>query len=253
MDEPGHADKAGAAGSGYDVFAAIYDEWSSEMTEDVPFYVELAKEANGPVVELAVGSGRVAVPVARALGRRVVGIDSSPAMLAQAREAALEAGVELELRDGDMRNLELADPPALVYCPYRALLHLPTWADRRRVFERVAGALRPGGRFAWNAFVFDGALAASFHDRERRKVGTSIWEYVRYDWADCRINVEAWLDGEDETARRRLSLWWIARSEWEGLVDVAGLEVEALYGWFDRRPFDETSREFVWVARRPPG
>ncbi len=48
-----------------------------------------------------------------------------------------------------------------------------------------------------------------------------------------------------------LSLWWVTRSEWDGLLDVAGLETEALYGWFDRRPFDDESREFVWIARKP--
>jgi ubiquinone/menaquinone biosynthesis C-methylase UbiE len=62
------------------------------MTEDVPFYVELARETDGLLVELAVGSGRVAIPVARETGRRVVGIDSSPAMLEQARAGAAEAG-----------------------------------------------------------------------------------------------------------------------------------------------------------------
>jgi ubiquinone/menaquinone biosynthesis C-methylase UbiE len=65
-------------------FAARYEEWSAHMTEDVPFYVQLAREADGPIVELAVGTGRVAIPVARETGRRVIGIDSSPAMLAQA-------------------------------------------------------------------------------------------------------------------------------------------------------------------------
>ena len=47
------------------------------------------------------------------------------------------------------------------------------------------------------------------------------------------------------------SIWWATRNEWLGLVDVAGLEVEALYGDFDRRPFDDESREYVWVTRRP--
>ena len=68
-----------------EAFADRYDEWSAHMTEDVPFYVELAREAEGPVVELAVGTGRVAIPVARAIGRPVIGIDSSPRMLEQAR------------------------------------------------------------------------------------------------------------------------------------------------------------------------
>ena len=130
------------------------------MTADVAFYVELAAEADGPLVELAIGNGRVAIPVAQATGRAVIGIDSSPAMLEQARARAAEAGVELDLREGDMRDLALDEPAALIYCPFRALLHLPTWADRRRTFERVAASLRPGGRFAWNAFAFDHRIAA---------------------------------------------------------------------------------------------
>ena len=59
-----------------EAFAAHFDEWSAHMTEDISFYVGLAREADGPVVELAVGSGRLAIPVAQATGRPVIGIDS---------------------------------------------------------------------------------------------------------------------------------------------------------------------------------
>ena len=68
-----------------EAFAERYDDWSAQMTEDVAFYVALAGDADGPLVELAVGNGRVAIPVAQATGRTVIGIDSSPAMLEQAR------------------------------------------------------------------------------------------------------------------------------------------------------------------------
>ncbi len=227
--------------SAYDAFAPVYDGWASHMTEDVAFYVELAKEADGPLVELAVGNGRVAIPVAQA-ARPVLGIDSSPAMLAQARERAAEAGVDLELREGDMRELSLEEPAALIYCPFRGLLHLPTWADRRRVFERVAASLRPGGRFAWNAFPFNPHIAAANDGVWGEQAG--IRHRVDHVPTDNRIDIT--LESGDS-----ISLWWLNRSEWEGLIDVAGLEVEALYGWFDRRPFDETSEEFVWVARKP--
>src|SRR5438128_5769343 len=98
------------------------------MTADVAFYVELAGQADGPLVELAIGNGRVAIPIAQATGQRVIGIDSSPAMLDEARGRAAEAGVQLELFEGDMRDLVLAEPAAIIYCPFRALLHLPTWA-----------------------------------------------------------------------------------------------------------------------------
>jgi SAM-dependent methyltransferase len=228
--------------STYDAFAPVYDDWSAHMTEDVAFYVELAREADGPVVELAVGNGRVAVPVAQAIGRPVIGVDASPAMLDGARERASTAGVELDLRVGDMRELALEEPAALVYCPFRSLLHLPTWHDRRRTFERVAASLRPGGRFAWNAFVFDPRIAAEIDGVWRDQNG--VRHRCDYDPSDNRVDVTL-------ESGASVSLWWVARSEWEALIDVAGLEVEALYGWFDRRPFDAASRELVWVARKP--
>jgi ubiquinone/menaquinone biosynthesis C-methylase UbiE len=192
-----------------EAFASHYDEWSAHMTADVAFYVALARQAGGPLVELAIGNGRVAIPVAQATGQRVIGIDSSPAMLGQARRRAAEAGVELELLEGDMRDLALAEPAALIYCPFRALLHLPTWTDRRRTFERVAASLRPAGRFAWNAFAFDHRIAAR-------------------------------LDGvhQEEPAPHTIR------------YDVAGLQLEALYGGFAGEPFADDSREYVFVARR---
>src|SRR5919197_388524 len=99
--------------SWYDAWADRYGDWSTSVTADVPFYVGLAREADGPLVELAVGNGRVAIPVAQATGRRVVGIDSSPAMLEQARANALAAGVQLDLRKGDMKDFSLDEPAAL--------------------------------------------------------------------------------------------------------------------------------------------
>jgi len=227
--------------SGYDGFAPIYDAWAADMTEDVDFYVELARATDGPIVELAVGSGRIAIPIAERTGKRVIGIDSSPAMLAVARDRAAAAGVDLDLREADMRDLALDEPAALVICPFRSLLHLPTWADRRRVFERVAATLRPGGRFAWNAFVFDHRVAARL-DGEWQD--DPVRHRIDYASSDHRIDIAV-------EAGPSISLWWVARSEWEGLLDVSGLETEALYGWFDHRPFDEQSREFVWVARKP--
>lgn len=221
-----------------EAFAERYDEWSAHMTEDVPFYVELAREADGPVVELAVGTGRVAIPVARAIGRPVIGIDSSPRMLEQARR---DSGDLLDLRLGDMRELSLEEPAALVYCPARSLLHVPTWADRRLVFERVAACLRPGGRFAWNAFAFDHAIAARLDGARQAE---PVPHTLRYAVGDNRIDIV--LDAGETS-----SLWWATRNEWLGLVDVAGLELEALYGGFEREPLTDDSREYVFVARTP--
>ena len=226
--------------SEYDAWAPVYDAWAADMTEDVAHYVSLAREADGPIVELMVGSGRVAIEVARETGKPVLGIDSSPAMLEIARERA--AGLPLELRLADVRDLELDEPAALIYVPFRSLLHLQGWQEKRRVFERVAASLRPGGRFAFNAFAFSHTIAARLDGTTQNQSG--VVHTLHYFPADNRIEIRR---DDGETIR----LWWATKEEWDGLVDVAGLEVEALYGWFDRRPFDDESLEFVYVTRKP--
>ncbi|WP_245671768.1 class I SAM-dependent methyltransferase [Nocardia amamiensis] len=222
-----------------EAFANHYDEWSADMTADVTFYVELARQAEGPLVELAIGNGRVAIPVAQATGQPVIGIDTSARMLEQATIRAAEAGVRLDLIEADIRDLHLNQPAALIYCPFRAMLHLSTWPDRRRVFERVAASLRPGGRFAWNAFAFDHHTAARLDGtRQLRPVPHTI-RYAVGDKVDLVCD-----DGAVS------SLWWATKNEWLGLLDVAGLELEALHGGFAGEPFTEDSREYVFVARR---
>jgi SAM-dependent methyltransferase len=225
-----------------EAFANHYDEWSAHMTADVAFYVELARQADGPLVELAIGTGRVAIPVAQATGRPVVGIDTSPAMLAQAGVRAAEAGVELELHEADMRELVLEEPAALIYCPYRALLHLPTWADRRRTFERVAGSLRTDGRFAWNAFAFDHRSAMRLDGQHQDE---PVPHMFRFSVGDNRLDIIT-----DDGSRS--SMWWATKNEWLGLIDVAGLEIEAMYGGFAGEPLGDDSREYVFVTRLPP-
>src|SRR5438477_1570276 len=118
--------------SPYDAIAELYDPWSRSVTEDVSFYVEEARRAGPPVVELGVGTGRIAVPIA-ADGIQVIGVDSSTGMLDVCRTRAVAAGVEDRV---DLRRGDLADPPVdervrLVLCPFRSYLHLQTDDERR--------------------------------------------------------------------------------------------------------------------------
>ena len=226
--------------SEYDSWAPVYDAWAAEMTEDVAHYLRLAQEADGPIVELMVGTGRVAIEVVRETGKPMLGIDSSPAMLEIARERS--AGLPLELRLGDVRELELDEPAALIYVPFRSLLHLHGWQEKRAVFERVARSLRPGGRFAFNAFCFNHTIAAHLDGKTLDQNG--VVHTLHYAAGDNRIDVS-----RDDGAT--IHLWWATKSEWEGLIDVAGLEVEALYGGFAQEPFTDESQEFVWIARKP--
>ncbi|MEM9467213.1 MAG: class I SAM-dependent methyltransferase [Actinomycetota bacterium] len=227
--------------SWYDAIADEYSGWSGEIAGDIDFYARLAQAADGPIVELAVGDGRVAIPVARAIDRPVIGIDESSGMLARARERAEAADVDLDLRMGDMCDLTLDEPASLVYCPARALLHIPTWSARRRLFERVFDALRPGGRFAWNVFAFDHRVAVEL---DGAPLETPSPHVNRYSVADNRVDIE--LQTGEMT-----SLWWATKNECLGLIDVAGLELETIDGDFAGNPLRDDSTEYVFIARRP--
>ena len=138
--------------SPYDSLAELYDPWSASVTEDVGFYLEEARRAGGPVVELGVGTGRIAVPIA-ADGIHVIGVDSSRGMLdVCARRAAL-AGVEVDLRVGDLRDPPVRERVPLVICPFRSYLHLQTDEERREALAAARTLLRPDGRLAFDVFT----------------------------------------------------------------------------------------------------
>jgi hypothetical protein len=139
-----------------------------------------------------------------------------------------------------VRKLDLEEPAGLIYCPFRALLHLHTWNDRRRTFERVRVCLRRGGRFAWNAFAFDHRFAAEL---DGQPTELPVAHTNTYWIGDNRVDIT-----RDDGVTS--SLWWATKNEWVGLIDVAGLELEALYGGIPREPFADDSREYVFIARR---
>jgi SAM-dependent methyltransferase len=232
--------------SSYDAIAALYDPWSRSVTEDVDFYVAQARKAGGPVVELGVGTGRIAVPVAKA-GVHVIGIDDSEGMLALCRSRAEGAGVSdlVELRLGDLRRPPVLERVPLVTCPFRALLHLASDEERLDALRAVYRLLIPHGRFVFDVF------APSMEDVEEtngrwleREPG--IWE--RADW-DLKQRVLT-LAVRGETGETAMRLSWRSPEEWRALLDRAGFEVEAMYGWFDLRPYDG-GEDTVWIARRP--
>ena len=127
-----------ASPSPYDPIAGIYDPWSRSVTEDVEFYVEEALASGGPVVELAVGTGRIAVPIAEAR-IAVVGVDRSEEMLAVARRYAADRGVEafVDLRLGDLRDPPVNGRVPLVIIPFRSLLHMQNDDDRLDALRAV--------------------------------------------------------------------------------------------------------------------
>ncbi|MDQ3994408.1 MAG: class I SAM-dependent methyltransferase [Actinomycetota bacterium] len=232
--------------SSYDAIATLYDAWSRSVTEDVGFYVDLALESDGPVVELGVGTGRIAVPVAKA-GVRVIGVDASQGMLDVCRRRARTAGVEdlLDLRRGDLTKPPVHERVELVMSPFRALLHLESDAARLRALRAARKLLRPGGRFVFDVFA---PSRADIEETNRRWLEREpgIWE--RADWDETERVLTLSVRGNDGETTMRLA--WLEPDRWRELLERAGFGIVECYGWFDRRPY-AGGEDTVWVTRRP--
>lgn len=231
--------------SEYDAIARLYDPWSASVVEDISFYVDEALGADGPVVELGVGTGRIAIPVAMA-GVDVIGVDSSAGMLAVCRQRADEAGVgaRVDLRLGDLRRPPVDEHVSLVMCPFRAFLHLRDDGERLEALAAARELLRPGGRLVFDVFTPSREDIEATHGRWiEREPGID----ERADWD---LNAQTLtLSVRGVSGESTMTLWWLEPARWQTLLAEAGFEVLACYGWFDRRPFDG-DEDSVWIASR---
>ncbi len=241
----GRAEASLSLSSPYDAIAELYDPWSRSVTEDIPFYVAEARKSGGPVVELGVGTGRIAIPTAAA-GIAVIGVDSSAGMLEVCRRQAKTAGVTdlLDLRVGDIADPPVTERVALVTCPFRAYLHLGDAQARLEGLRAARELLVSDGRLIFDVFSPRRDDIEETHDRWiEREPG--IFERALWDSEARTLTLS--VRGREEESTMQLA--WISADEWKEALTAAGFDVERVYGWFDYRPY-RRQEDIVFIARR---
>lgn len=251
-----HGDEYSAvAGPYYDLaYAKLRDP-----SGDAAFYLDLARQARGPVLELGCGSGRVLLPIARE-GIACTGLDASEAMLEVLRRG--NPPENLRLVGGRMESLDLSPERfALVFSAFRAFQHLETVESQLACLSRVRRHLLPGGAFAFDVFAPLLSRIAVAEEPEVEDVrfeldGDEIVRFVavRRDpmaqTMDCTFRYERRRAGRvvgEESFGTRLR--YSFRYELEHLLVRSGFTRLEFFGGFDRRPYDYVSGETVVVAR----
>jgi len=248
------------------------DAWTAEHYDfqitwpnpDLPLYLEMARESTRPVLELACGTGRVLVPLARQ-GAAVTGLDISPHMLSVARRKLAAQPVEVQARvtlvEADMSRFALPHAYGLILIPFRSFQALLTRAEQRRCLECCARHLLPDGRLVINVFhPWLSKLAAQKSAEPQEYTGphgeaVTAVSRTEFDFAEqmltSRITYEITsANGEKQSHEHVLRLRYFFPFEMEWMLEACGFEVEALYGNFDRSDFTAESPEMIFVARR---
>jgi SAM-dependent methyltransferase len=248
--------------------ARYYDAYFVGVPGDVGFYVDEARRAGSPVLELGCGTGRVLLPMARA-GVRVVGLDCSGELLDRTRrlQAGLSPAVRrrIELVQADMREFRLGRRFRLAVIPYRSFQHLLTPVDQAQALECVRDHLRPRGLLAFNVYdplldmVADGLRGpvrqdTDFVDPESGHLVT-VYYHRQYQPDDQLLEQELVFEETDQgggsvgRVATRLTLRYTGRQEMAYLLERTGFAVEALYGDFQGGPYPGYGEQ-IWVARR---
>jgi SAM-dependent methyltransferase len=237
---------AAPGGEAYERLGPLYDRWCDGVDHDIPFYVLACEGAEGPIIELGAGSGRIAVELARH-GHRVIALDAAPAMLAQAERRARRYDVEdlVEIVHGDLREPPPLPPSDRVIAPFRTFMHLAGDDERRRALRAAASLLADGGQFIFDVFEPSAADIRATHDRWIAR-SEGISELPLWDTEERRLELDVRLPGKVVS----MTLEWRNAAEWRALCADAGLTVIAAYAGFEGASLRDETGDQVYVCGR---
>ncbi|HZO64057.1 MAG TPA: class I SAM-dependent methyltransferase [Kribbellaceae bacterium] len=229
-----------------DRYAHEYDERTDlDPTPAVDFLAGMVPDG-GRVLELAVGTGRVAVPLAQR-GVDVEGIEGSAAMVELMR--AKPGGASIPTVIGDMADVAVTGPFRLAYLVFNTLFNLPSQARQIDCFRNVAKVLEPGGLFVIECFIQD----VTEFDRGQRVATRALsedsvsMEFLLHDPVEQAVTYQRVTFDAEGTKLRPLRLRYCWPSELDLMARLAGLRLRERYDGWDRSPFTAASRQHVSV------
>lgn len=214
-----------------------------KFSEDIPFWLNQAKRYGAPILELGCGTGRVAIPLAKA-GFSVTGIDLSDSMLSQAQKKAKSENVEVEWIIGDIRNFDLNKKFQLIIFPLNTICHLYTLEDLEGCLLCVKKHLKPNGRFITSTFnprldilMRDPSKHYPHAEYEGPDGKVVVTETNWYDRAKQINNIKLFYRYKDKEVIENLTMRIYFPQELDALLKYNGFEIEYKYGDYDESPF----------------
>ncbi len=233
-----------------EVYDSVNDSMRYDASEAVDFLAPLAKGRR--VLELGIGTGRIALPLAQR-GIRIHGVDASPAMVEKLRSKP--GGAEIPVEIGNFANLKIGGRFSLIYVVFNTFFGIRTQEDQVRCFTRVAKRLTPDGAFVIEAFVPD----LTRYDRAGRRTSTplisderTLIEVSKLDAALQYVRSQFIVIDDDGIHRYPVELRFVYPAELDLMAHIAGMRLRERWGGWDRRPFTSESANHISVYELLP-
>ncbi len=268
----------------FEDFAELYELTHRGKNDDLGLYLEAVQQIDSegdPILEIGCGTGRVTFELAK-MGRPVVGVDLSANMLRIAKrkldELPEEIQTRIELHEQDMVKLDLKGQKfPLILMPFAELAHVPTRKQHEETLARIFSHLQPGGRLILSMSNWD-AKETRIHYDATRKTGFGPSMPLTFEGIFDDEENDRWIHryiarGYDPSQQMALHAYvhevtdrdgkmiakkthlipirYIFRYEMELLLENAGFEIEDLFGYYDKSPFQYNSKRMIFVATKP--
>lgn len=230
---------------------------------DIPFWVHQAKKFGDPLLELAVGTGRIAIPIAKA-GYRVTGIDMSDSMLEQARRKVEKENVSVEFIKADIRNFHIGAKFPLILIPANTIVHFTDHRDLEACLSCVKKHLEPNGKLIVDThnpnFKYlhsdpNNPPSVREYISPNNKGTVTVTSTQHYDSASQvnRITMKYKLPDKDNEIVDKLSLRIYFPQELDALMSYNGFIIEDKFGNYDHDVFESASPKQILVLRQKSG
>lgn len=251
----------------YTEIADFYDNWSTGdpvAEKSKKFYIDLCLKETGKVIELGVGTGRIAIEIAKK-GKKIIGVDNCKKMLDKCKQKAKLYNVceNIQLINKDVRRFEIKEKANLITFPFRSIGHLLGIKDKTELFQNVYNQLLTGGVFVFDHYIFDKKWATAHNGITRlmynsieNNRGTYIWDTYTYDFTNQLMNCFVTYEKTGERGISKLrkiiafQFSWLYPEQVETLANKTGFKIIKSYGDFNYNVLNEHSNNQIWFLQK---
>jgi len=241
----------------YNQLSDIYDYWimgDDTHLEVLNCYLKMVKKFNpDEVVELGVGTGRIAIEIVKRYNKKVIGIDNSKNMLKKCQNKIQTHKInkeKIKLIEDNILSFYLKNPVEFIIMPFRTIGHFLNYEDQKRTIEQVYKNLKKDGIFIFDHYIFDKEWALKNSEKLIQMYANSdmiIYDKYKFDYKRQILHCQVFQNQEEIVS---FDFAWINPNQMKNILQEVGFKIIEIYGDYSCNKFTNSSQEQIWIVKK---